>query len=154
MWKDTEQGKKYYREYYKKNKGRIEKRKKEYREENIDLYRKIGRDYYWRHKDKIRERMKKRYPTPKYRFFALKASAKHRGLLVEITFDDFIKITKGLCEYCGEKNNGFGVDRLDSSIGYLKENCVSCCSTCNFMKLSLTKDQFLEHIEKIYKHNQ
>ena len=141
----------YQREYHKRN--YVKARKKEYSKEHREEARKNARNYYWRHKEERRELLRQRFYEPKYQFFSLKSSAKRRGLVVEIELDDFIKITKGLCEYCGEINAGFGVDRVDSSIGYLKYNCVSCCSDCNFMKLSKTKQQFLEKVERIYKHN-
>lgn len=44
-----------------------------------------------------------------------------------------------------------GIDRVDNSKGYIKGNCVSCCSICNTMKLSLNLEDFKEHINKIYK---
>ncbi len=31
-----------------------------------------------------------------------------------------------------------GVDRVDNAIGYIKENCVSCCDTCNKLKMAVT----------------
>lgn len=44
-----------------------------------------------------------------------------------------------------------GIDRLDSSLGYIKENSVSCCWECNYMKNNINHDEFLLIIEKIYK---
>lgn len=43
-----------------------------------------------------------------------------------------------------------GIDRVDSTKGYSPDNCVPCCKLCNTMKLSLKKDEFLEHVSKIY----
>lgn len=43
-----------------------------------------------------------------------------------------------------------GIDRLDNSIGYITDNCVPCCSTCNDMKETSSESSFLTHIEKIY----
>ena len=150
-YKTKEDYLKYQKEYHKRD--YVKERKKQYQLKNREQTRKTAKNYYWRHREKRRELLNQRNHEPKYRFFTLRANAKRRGLIVEITFDDFIKITKGLCEYCGEKNAGFGVDRRDSSIGYLKENCASCCKDCNFMKLSMTKEQFLEKVGKIYEHN-
>ena len=44
-----------------------------------------------------------------------------------------------------------GIDRLDSSIGYIKNNCVTCCKYCNIMKNNLSVEDFLKNIEKVYK---
>ena len=83
-----------------------------------------------------------------------------------LTKELFRELTKGACYYCGEQPNQIikglgktsgnyvynGIDRVDSSKGYLKDNVVSCCKTCNFMKLDHSKTDFLKHIEKIYKY--
>ena len=76
-----------------------------------------------------------------------KKGAKKRGLILGITFNEFVKILNKPCYYCGEK--GYGIDRLDSSMGYLKDNIVSCCSMCNYMKQSYTEEQFIEQCTKI-----
>lgn len=36
-----------------------------------------------------------------------------------------------------------------SDLGYFKENVVPCCKTCNFMKLRLSQEDFVKHIQKI-----
>jgi len=47
-----------------------------------------------------------------------------------------IKILKGNCLYCNEKNPHSinGIDRLDSDEPYSLNNCVSCCTICNHIK--------------------
>ena len=40
----------------------------------------------------------------------------------------------------------------DSKIGYNKDNCVPCCSSCNYMKHTSNHIEFLNRIDKIYKH--
>lgn len=77
---------------------------------------------------------------------------------------------KGKCYYCGaepsndniwaksakriskkgEDNRFNGIDRIDSSKGYYKENCVSCCTKCNRMKLDYDINDFLNHINNIF----
>jgi hypothetical protein len=42
-----------------------------------------------------------------------------------------------------------GLDRIDSTKGYTLENIQACCSVCNRMKLDLTEERFLAHINKI-----
>jgi 5-methylcytosine-specific restriction endonuclease McrA len=43
-----------------------------------------------------------------------------------------------------------GVDRVDSSRGYEKDNCVPCCGECNDFKSNLTQRQFFEHVRKVH----
>jgi hypothetical protein len=43
-----------------------------------------------------------------------------------------------------------GVDRKDNSVGYVPDNVVTACSTCNYAKRELPAEDFLAHIRKIY----
>ena len=44
-----------------------------------------------------------------------------------------------------------GVDRLDSSVGYTEENCVSCCSMCNYMKKDTDISSFIRKCCEIHR---
>lgn len=97
---------------------------------------------------------------------AYRMSAKSRGLPFRLNLIDFTKLTMGSCFYCGAepaqisigttKAKGKyvynGIDRVDPFRGYEKDNCVSCCSKCNLMKLDHHLYEFLDHIEHIYYH--
>lgn len=97
--------------------------------------------------------------------------AKIRKHQFNLTFDNFINIITNNCHYCGEPptkptskiliSRGHvneppfyynGIDRIDSKIGYDINNCVPCCSSCNYMKHTASQDEFLNQIGKIYKH--
>jgi hypothetical protein len=94
---------------------------------------------------------------------ACKASAKRRNLEFKLTKEEHKEFTFEKCYYCGKLpelrfRNGIkfyanGIDRIDSSLGYVKENCASSCKICNNMKWEVSKDEFLNHIEKIVKYN-
>jgi hypothetical protein len=56
-------------------------------------------------------------------------------------------------KYCKEGFTYSGIDRVNSSIGYNKENCVPCCDKCNKAKLAMTKEEFLEWVKAVYKHS-
>lgn len=45
-----------------------------------------------------------------------------------------------------------GIDRLDSSIGYIQGNIVPCCSRCNYAKLDRSEEEFLQTVKSIYEH--
>lgn len=45
-----------------------------------------------------------------------------------------------------------GIDRIDSSHGYTKDNIVTCCKICNKMKMDMSLDNFIEQIYKIKEH--
>lgn len=46
-----------------------------------------------------------------------------------------------------------GIDRIDSSKGYVKGNVVACCGTCNKAKLVMTQPEFLAWVERVYEHS-
>jgi hypothetical protein len=95
-----------------------------------------------------------------------KKGAIKRNLDYNLTTEEFNVLVAGNCVYCGDslsntikgqgKTSGdfkyTGIDRLDSSKGYSKENCVSCCWTCNNMKHITKQEDFLNHIEKIFQY--
>lgn len=69
--------------------------------------------------------------------------------------EQYYEIISKECFYCNNPldrtTGGYFLDRLDSALGYTKENCVSCCTTCNFMKGVMSLDNFYKQIELIYK---
>jgi hypothetical protein len=92
-----------------------------------------------------------------------KAGAKSRKIPFLLTKDSFYELTQQNCFYCerppsmvrqarnGKLSNFIynGIDRVDSSKGYTKDNCVSCCKLCNKMKLDFDLKDWLSTIEKI-----
>jgi hypothetical protein len=96
-----------------------------------------------------------------YRLYMRKA--KERGYSFKINLDDFRKLTKERCYYCGieplqkakhPKYNGNyiynGIDRIDNSKGYILRNVVSCCKDCNRAKSNMSHDNFISWIKRIY----
>ena len=98
-------------------------------------------------------------------FSSYKRNAEKRGLDFLLNADDFIQIIKQACFYCGtqpnqvhtpnkKSSNGSytynGIDRINSSVGYVLENVVPCCGTCNRAKYTLSIDDFKLWIERVY----
>ena len=56
------------------------------------------------------------------------------------------------CTYCKNQfiNGARGIDRIDSTIGYIVGNITPCCYTCNTMKNILSQTEFFEHLNLIY----
>lgn len=94
-----------------------------------------------------------------------KRKAKNRNREFSLTKEQFRKLTKQKCFYCGaepcailssKKSNGKyvynGIDRVDNEKGYTVDNCVACCGTCNRMKNIHTQQDFLAKIKLIYDH--
>ena len=96
-------------------------------------------------------------------------NAKNKGREFKLTNEEFKRLTSSNCRYCGDVPNKQwfyvklnhtktmpyifnGVDRVDSDRGYIIGNCVPCCKICNSMKLDLTVDGFINHINKVASH--
>ena len=96
-------------------------------------------------------------------FTAYVFGAKNRSYIFELTEEQFKEFVLQDCYYCGRgpqrvaklksaiaygiKTNG--IDRKNNSAGYSIENCVSCCTDCNFLKGSLDHDSFLSMVKAI-----
>lgn len=94
-----------------------------------------------------------------------KKAAADRKFEFNLIDEECVDIMLQDCYYCGVKPSNTryndnktrwvmwnGIDRLDSSEDYTKENCVACCELCNKSKKDLPLDIFLEHIEKMALH--
>lgn len=81
-------------------------------------------------------------------------------------FDHFKKLSLASCVYCGEKASKIlrerdgelficcnGIDRVDSSLGYAPENCVTACKACNVAKNSMGVETFMAWVSRIYAYN-
>lgn len=91
--------------------------------------------------------------------------AKKRGIEYNLTEEQFKKITQQDCFYCGKKPSNIynrkkqngeyvynGIDRVDNNKGYIINNCVPCCYTCNGAKSKMTLQEFKEWVKRIYNH--
>ena len=111
---------------------------------------------------------KRRKPESVYRYIyeQYQYSAKTRNIKFSLSKEEYIELVRKDCFYCGNKaptkqphrgKNYYvgvpvpynGIDRIDSNIGYKKENCVPCCTRCNYMKSDMDLSSFTEHILKI-----
>ena len=89
------------------------------------------------------------------------SQARQRGLEVTIGTDAIMGLMNSPCHYCGvEKYNKLlikkepwvgqvykynGIDRLDSSKGYIDGNVVACCPMCNEGKMDRLPEEYIEH---------
>ncbi len=74
--------------------------------------------------------------------------ARKRGLVFELTREQFATLTSQRCFYCGHSGK-VGVDRKDNEQGYTLQNSVPCCGICNFMKKAATYDDFIACCKRI-----
>ena len=95
-----------------------------------------------------------------------KSDTKRNNRKFNISFKKFMEMIQLKCHYCGSKpnlkifNKGKsrfkivnGIDRINSNKGYLINNIITCCSKCNLMKNVFSVNDFLSHVDKIYKYS-
>jgi hypothetical protein len=93
-----------------------------------------------------------------------KKKAEYRNIDFNLSFEEFKELTSKSCVYCGiehsniktrHRNNKIasnvilhynGIDRVDNTKGYTKENSVSCCKICNQAKHTMTENNFIDWI--------
>ena len=78
-----------------------------------------------------------------------------RGLKNTMVHDEFKELFDCPCFYCGSfppENKSWGIDRLQNKEHYYYDNCVPCCTICNFAKGTLGFHEFLGQIFKISEH--
>lgn len=97
--------------------------------------------------------------------YSCRGGSKRRGIEWKLTYDDVSSIIRLPCHYCGLVSSNSktikgqqkglfvlrynGIDRVDSSLGYTKDNVVPCCKHCNFAKNDRSVDEFLAHAQTI-----
>jgi hypothetical protein len=109
-------------------------------------------------------------------FYECREGAAKRGLEFLIDKETFTMLVHQNCNYCGrppraltarnkrhseawqKENTEFcnGIDRVDSTRGYILANIVPCCKTCNIAKNNLTLQEFLDWVDTIanFQHQQ
>lgn len=91
--------------------------------------------------------------TPLIRYTKYKSDAKRRKISFALSFEEFMDLWQKSCSYCGGTVATIGIDRVDNTVGYIVENIVSACGMCNLMKHKSTREQFLDHCEKVVENN-
>ena len=98
-------------------------------------------------------------------FLEYKISARKKGIPFTLSKNYLLSITDKNCFYCnstpsnikksrysGEDYIYNGLDRIVPEKGYVPENVVPCCFSCNAAKNTKTQEEFYTHILKIVNH--
>lgn len=99
------------------------------------------------YKDYI-EYQKSYWKTMRGKFYGCRKKSKYRGWTFTLTFPQFKKLLSLPCNYCGSSIN-IGLDRVDSTKGYIKGNVLPCCPTCNIAKSDMSYLNFISHCRRI-----
>jgi len=99
---------------------------------------------------------------------AYRTQAARRSLAWELSDDDCRRLFKSACFYCGDVETNTvtkqrkhhppcvfkynGIDRCDSSLGYVLSNVVSCCFIDNRAKRDMSMSDYLAWLARLIDH--
>jgi len=96
----------------------------------------------------------------------MKRGARQRGYIWQLTKEQVRILTQQSCYYCGAQpiqqgtssacNGAYlynGLDRVNNERGYEINNVIPCCGICNYAKRTMTQDDFLAWISRVYNHS-
>ena len=104
-------------------------------------------------------------PVFRHGYRAYKGSAELRNLEFEITYEMFKDLVSKNCYYCDSPPRSVsyqrtrskpstgtlnGIDRIDSTKGYILSNIRTCCTNCNYAKRQMSEIEFVEWIAKVF----
>ena len=84
-----------------------------------------------------------RAKTPQNRFKTYQRNARNKGILFELTFEQFINFVRQECPYKCPQCTDTGIDRMDSTKGYTLDNCRPLCGNHNFLKTDFSQEEFI-----------
>lgn len=139
------------KKYAQEHQEKIKQYQKEYRES----HKMLNSEYQKQYRQKNKARLDEYKKSPHVRYKVYQNNARHKNRNFDLSEEDFVEMTKQPCIYCGGYSDTYsgeqfnGIDRIDSNIGYSINNCVTCCSTCNRMKMDLDVDEWISKMKQI-----
>jgi hypothetical protein len=136
--------------YYKNNRKLVSEREKVYRKENFEAIKKRNKSYRLANPELFTSRRRR----IENRFTKLKSAAAQKNRQVDLTFEQYKELVEDKkCTYC-EGNLptcGGGLDRIDNSKGYTKDNVTPCCTSCNTIRGNKLTYEQMKKISSILK---
>ena len=117
----------------------LQRATEEWRQTHQNRYKSYRQEYNRINKEDLRV---KRY----------RQDAKYREYEFLLTDEEIRSLFRNRCDYCGVLKDINGIDRVDSTKGYIIGNVVSCCIICNMAKKKMTKQEFLDWIKRVAVH--
>lgn len=104
-------------------------------------------------------------------FFRYKKNAQVKNIQFDLSKNEVYALVSKPCTYCGKysksrQTRGMGVrtldrlkelqevkfsgiDRIDSSLGYISSNVTACCKACNLAKHEMTVEEYINHCQAV-----
>jgi hypothetical protein len=102
--------------------------------------------------DNARKRARRQNPIKRSRFILedSRKSDKKKGRENNLTKEFIEELISNGCSYCGENKIMICLDRIDNSMGHIKDNVVAACVRCNYIRNSMPYEAWL-HIVPLIK---
>jgi len=131
-------------------------RKKRHREKHAEDFRlqnkRLHARHYSKHREVYRAKSEAYRRTINGQYSWLKSGSKRRGLILELTINQYQCLRQLPCHYCQEplEDTGTCLDRRDNNNPkYDLSNAVPCCHRCNYIKSNLLTEQEMLNVAKI-----
>lgn len=82
----------------------------------------------------------------KHIYYDARRSDKRHGRKNDLELEFIRAKVAGECQYCGESEIRMTLDRIDNSLGHLKDNVVPCCIRCNYIRGNIPYDAWLKMV--------
>lgn len=101
------------------------------------------KEYYRLNKETKRAKWDSWARTIQGQYTTSKNKAKIRNQEWDLTFEEYKELRSKNCHYCSGPlpESSRGLDRLDNSKGYIKDNVVPCCYGCNNLKSNVLSEK-------------
>jgi hypothetical protein len=101
-----------------------------------------------------KEAIRKHRNTVRGRITYYTTNASKRSLVWNLSTEEATTLFKQPCIYCNKQEEGQlgGIDRRDNDRGYDPDNVEPCCWTCNMMKNTMSRSEFIAAITNIVRH--
>ena len=77
--------------------------------------------------------------------------SRQRDIAFTLSFQNFMEYWQKPCYYCGAQISAIGLDRVNSSRGYVPGNIKACCKGCNYAKSIMSKLEFIQMCRNVLK---
>jgi hypothetical protein len=142
---------------YTTKKDTLLEKNRRWREENPEKIKMSNALWYSKNAEYERKKKNAYANTREGKLCIILKSAKASNRIISMTDNEIMDMTDMPCRYCNHKTiDGIyrnGIDRMNSSIGYDLDNCISCCRTCNISKGQIDSFTFVERARQISLHH-
>ena len=132
--------------------------KRAYNQKHKEYFKQKRKEYETNNIKKVQKQRRRNRHSLSTRYRKYITGAKERNLPFELTIEEFDRITKNPCFYCGELpedefgNRFVGIDRINPNEGYTSTNVIPCCFVCNRMKSNYEMNYWVNKMKQIIDH--